>query len=241
MVRAIAGGLAGAALLVVGAPVRADGSNQFWPELNAFLKMDERSRLYLYTTATFAKPSPGPDGAFGIQDGEVGAHVDYSLTPVLRAQLRDEDWQRNRYLWLRAGYNYARSLGDAEQNGRFRENRGVFEVNGRTSPLAGGLEIVGRARVDLRDRSGEDSRRYRLRIGVERNFDVDGRAVIPYVEAENFFDSRYDSWSQQRYKAGAEVELSRGWRIEPYLALQKNDRSEPSTVRALGLALKFYK
>jgi hypothetical protein len=195
----------------------------------------------LYTSYTYGQSPPGSGGALSIQDGEVGAHIDYSLTPILRPHLRDEDWARNRYLWIRVGYNYARSLGDAETTGRFRENRGVFELNSRTLPLAGEIELFGRIRMDARDRNGLESQRYRLKLGAERIFDVDGRVVVPYVETETFYDTRYSTWNQQRYKVGAEVELNRSWRIEPYFMLTADSRSEPSTARALGLALKFYR
>lgn len=227
-------------LLVIAAPARADSDFQLLPELDAFLKVDERTRIYLYTSATYSK-STGSGDSLSIRDGEVGAHVDYTLMPALRRQLREEDWHRERYLWLRAGYNRARSLGDAEKDDRFRENRGVFELNARTLPLAWEIDLYGRARVDLRERDGDWSQRYRLRLGAERMVEVNGRVVIPYVEAEVIYDTRYNAWSQSRYKAGAEVELTRSWRIEPYFLLTTNSRPEHSTTRALGLVLKFYR
>ena len=223
-----------------GAPARAGDSFQLLPEVDAFLKVDERTRIFLYTSSTFSKSS-GSGDSLSIQEGEAGAHVDYTLTPAVRRQLRDEDWVRSRYLWMRAGYNRARSLGEAERDDRFRENRGVFELNARSLPLAGGIDLYGRARVDLRERNDDWSRRYRLRLGAERMAEVNGRAVIPYAEAEAVYDTRYDAWSQWRYKAGAELELTRSWRIEPYFQLTANSRPEHSTTRALGLVLKFYR
>ena len=238
--RAIAG-VFFATLLFAGAPARAEDRNEFWPELNAYLKLNERTRVFLLAAFTHAEKTPSPSGPTRYQDSLYGAHIDYSLTPVLRTHLREEDWARNRYLWIRVGYVYTRSNGDAERTDRFRENRGVFELNGKTLPLAADLEFTGRLRLDARDRNGQDSQRYRLRLGVERIFEVGGHIVIPYVNAENFYDSRYNTWNRQLYQAGAEVEISRAWRIEPYLGLQKDSRSEPSTTRVFGLALKYYR
>lgn len=56
-----------------------------------------------------------------------------------------------------------------------------------------------------------------------------GHDVVPYVHAEAFYDSRYDSWSRERYEAGTEITLNKHRRIEPYLARQRDDR--PSAVR----------
>lgn len=237
---AIAAVLACAIAFTAGS-ARADGTFQFLPEVDAFLTMNERARVYLYSALTFGHAPPGAGGTLRLQDGEVGAHIDYSLTPILRPQLQQEDWARNRYLWLRAGYNRARSLGEGESANRFRENRGVFELNARTLPLAGEIELTGRARVDVRDRNDDASRRYRLRLGAERMFDAGGRAIVAYAEAENIYDTRYNSWNQQRYKAGAEIALSRGWRVEPYFLLIRDSRADPENTRALGLVLKLYR
>jgi hypothetical protein len=235
-------GLGACVLLLLGTtPARGANADQFLPELDAYLKLNERTRVYLYGSFTYAQSPPGSGGALSIQDGAVGAHVDYSLMPVFRRQLLDEDWARNRYLWLRVGYNYLRSLGDTETTGGFRENRGVFALNARTRPLAGEIELTARLRVDARDRSGVESQRYRVRVGAERILEVKGQVVVPYAEAEDLYDTRYDSWSQQRYKLGAEVGLNGSWRIEPYFMLTTSSRSEPSTTRALGLVLKFYR
>ena len=230
-----------ATLLFAGAPARAEDRNEFWPELNAYLKVNDRTRLFLQAAFTWAEKTPSPSGPTRYEDSLYGAHVDYALTPVLRQHLREEDWARNRYLWIRVGYAYTRSNGDAEKTDHFREKRGVFELNGRTLPLAADLEFTARLRLDARDRNDQDSQRYRVRLGVERSFDVGGHVVVPYVTAENSYDSRYSTWNRQLYQSGAEVEISRSWRIEPYLALQKDSRSEPSTTRIVGLALKFYR
>ena len=230
-----------AAIVLAGAAARAETRNELWPELNAFVKLNDRTRLFLLAAYTVAETTPAPGGSTQYLDSLYGVHVDYSLYPAFRHSLHDENWERNRYLWTRIGYAYTRSNGDAETTDRFRENRIVLELNARTAPLLGELEFTGRARVDVRDRNNADSQRYRLRVGVERSFDAGGRAVVPYVQAENGYDSRFDTWNRQLYQAGAEVELTRGWRFEAYLGRQDDSRSEPSRTRILGLALKIYR
>jgi hypothetical protein len=64
--------------------------------------------------------------------------------------------------------------------------------------------------------------------------------VIPFANAETFYDTRFDTWNRQRYQVGVEVELNRAWRMEPSLYRQNDSRSEPSRVNALGLALKYF-
>ena len=229
------------AIALTAAVARAETRDEFWPELNGFIKLNERTRLFLLGAWTVAETTPTPAGDTRYLDSLYGVHVDYSLMPPFRHKLREENWERNRYLWLRAGYVYTRSNGDAETTDRFRENRIVLELNTRTAPLWGDLEFTGRARVDLRDRNDTESQRYRLRVGAERSFDVGGRAVVPYAQAETAYDTRYDTWNRQLYQAGAEVDLGPGWRIEGYLGRQNDSRSEPSRTNIFGLALKIYR
>jgi hypothetical protein len=171
---------------------------------------------------------------------QLGAHLDVTLTPAFRRNLVEGDWQRNRYLWMRIGYRYGRSLGDLEERDPYREHRGIFELTGRTPPLAGGLEFVSRFRWDARDVNDVDSNRYRLRLQIEKSLMYQGRAVVPYVNAEAFYDTRYDAWIRERYQLGAEIGLHPNWRIEPALTYQSDERATPARIIALGLTLKYF-
>jgi hypothetical protein len=231
--------IAAAALACADASAPAEESNQFWPELDGYFNLGERTRLFLLATGSVYDP-PGATGSTQFQDAQVGVHLDVTLDPLLRPTLSQTDWQRNRYLWMRIGYRYGRSLGDAETADRFRENRGIFELTGRTPPLAGGVEVITRFRWDARDVNDRYSNRYRLRLQVEKSLRVGERAVVPFANAETFYDTRFDAWNRQRYQLGAEVELNRSWRLEPSLIRQNDSRSEPARVNAVGLALKYF-
>lgn len=205
---------------------------EFVPEVNAFIKLSERTRLFLLGDMTRNLTNDATEG-------ELGAHVDVTLMPLLRPRLREADWHRDRYLWARAGY-LVLSSPDTRDSGP-TERRGILELTGRV-PLPNDVWLVNRARVDLRDIAGaSSSQRYRIRFGVEREFTVDGIVVVPYAQAEAFFDTRFDTWNRQLYQFGAEVELSKRWRIEPYAARQNDTRSSPAHVNRFGLVLKYYR
>lgn len=220
----------------------AESSYEFWPELDAFLTLNSRARVFLLATTTRVDQ----EGRRGfpldpVTDGTLGAHLDFSLTPSLRKGLLEQDWERNRYLWMRIGFQHARSLRDADATSEFRENRGVFELSGRTPTLGGGVALYSRLRWDLRDRNDEHSNLYRVRLGIERPFDLLGRAAVPYATAETIYDTRYSEWKQQRYQLGMELGLTERWRMEPYLEMRVDRRSEPARVYALGLAFKYFR
>lgn len=225
------------ALLFTGTAARPETRHEFWPEFNAFLRLDERTRVFLLATTTLADFEAESASA---TDGTIGVHVDYSLTPAFRPDLLQQDWARNRYLWARVGYQNVRSFGDADGSSGFREHRGIFELSGRTPPLAGELEWFSRVRWDLRDINSENSSLYRLRLGVERQFKVRGHAAVPYLTAEAVYDTRYDDWKQLRYQTGVEVSLTEAWRVDLYVEARNDLISEPARIRALGAVLKYF-
>jgi Protein of unknown function (DUF2490) len=200
------------------------------PELNVFIKLSKQVRLYLLGDVTQGF-SPN------FTDGEFGAHVDFTLKPILRRKLREGDWERSRYLWVRAGYVVSRDLDDRDDGSTTQTI--LLETTTRLE-LPAQIWLVNRARVDFRDIDGETSQRYRLRVGIEREFTVCGVVMVPYAQAEVFYDTRFDSWNRQLYQAGVEIELTKHWRIEPYFARQNDSRSASGNVNRIGLVLKSY-
>jgi hypothetical protein len=214
-------------------PARAaDNTREFVPEVNAFVRLSEKSRLFLLGDSTRNLTTHK-------SEGELGAHLDLTLMPALRPQLNEANWVRDRYLWARVGY-VVLSTPDSRSSGP-KERRGVLEITGRV-PLPNEVWLVNRGRVDLRDLEGEaSSQRYRLRMGIEREFNAGGTAIVPYAQAEVFYDTRYDTWNRQLYQFGAEIELTKQWRLEPYYARQNDTRPSAAHVDRVGLVLKYFR
>jgi len=227
------------AAMFSGVPVRAgDTQTELWPEAQGFFKLGERIRVHLLADVWYAPASWTPDGTSSDSEAETGVHMDVTLKPIARPRLRTRHWERERYLWGRVGYDYVWTPGDPAKPSH--ENRGIVELTGRI-PLAAGLWAVNRARVDLRDKNGTYSTRYRERLTLERETPLFALETVPYVSAEILYDTRYDSWSEQRYQAGIELVLNRRWRLEPYYLRKEDQRSEPRHTNALGLVLKHYR
>jgi hypothetical protein len=233
--------LAAAAALSCGAlPAAAETSTQFWPELDVYVPLGERTRLFLMAKAIRGEQVQVAPGAFARQSMQASANLDVTLAPLFRPDLEKGDWQRNRYLWMRIGYLYGRSLGESEETNPFRERRGIFELNAHTTPLAAGLEYAGRFQWEARDVNDADSDRYRVRLQVEKPLRYEGHTVVPFVNAEAFYDTRYDAWTRERYQIGAEFQLSTSWRLEPALTYQTDSHSTPERINALDLTVKYH-
>ena len=202
-------------------------TKQIWPEVDVYVSLNEKFRLFFLATTTKAEETKDN------LEAQVGAHIDYQL---------------HRKVTLRTGYRYGFSLGGSDP---FKEHRIVFEQTVR-QPLPLDLILTDRNREDLRWVNKEFSARYRNRITLEREFKVLNRSIIPYGSAEVFYDSRFNTWNRNRLAVGAQFPLKRGTPLvslihpqkqvvlDVYVSRQNDSRSEPSRVRALGVALSIY-
>ncbi len=200
---------------------------QFWPELDIYVPLNEKFRLFFIATTTKAVETKDNT------EGAVGAHLDYNL---------------NKKISLRTGYRYGFSLSGGDP---YKEHRIVFEQTLR-QPLPLEVLLTDRNREDLRWVNGEYSARYRNRVTLEREFKVLGRGITPYGSAEAFYDSRFKTWNRNRLVVGAQFALKRGaplislvhpkkqFVLDVYLARQNDSRSQPSRVKALGMAFNIY-
>ncbi len=204
---------------------------EIWPEVNAFVPLNERTRLYL--DAAYAEGQESD-----VQSLDLAAYLDISLKPILRDEMRTEDWQRSRYLWARIGYDrIAKATGDTPRE--LAESRGIVSFYGK-APLPADVWLEARVRADLRWIGGDYSTRYRLRAEVTREFTIRDHTVVPFFNVEWFYDTRYDGWARILYQVGPEVTVSDHFRYEVYFARQIDSLPEKQIVDALGVNLKWY-
>ena len=209
---------------------KAADSSEFWPELSAYVGLNERTRLYL--DASYARGRESD-----IRTLDLSAFLDISIEPILREQLRSEDWQRARYLWTRIGYTHVAKV--VEGTSEAPENRGVVSFYGK-APLPAEVWLEARVRADLRWIGGDYSTRYRARLEVTREFTVLEHTVVPYFNAEAFYDTRYDRFARSLYQLGTEVTLSKQFRYEVFLGRQLTRLPEQESLNSLGAVAKWY-
>ena len=205
----------------------SDTVKQIWPEADIYVSLNEKFRLFFLATTTKARETRDNS------EGQVGAHIDYHLNPKVS---------------LRAGYRQGFSLGGSDP---FKEHRIIFEQTLR-QPLPLEVLLSDRNREDVRWVNGEFSARYRNRVTLEREFKVLNRPVTPYGSAEVFYDSRFNTWNRNRLTVGAQISFKRGAPLislihpkkqlvlDVYLQRQNDSRSQPSRVKAVGVAFSIY-
>jgi hypothetical protein len=209
---------------------RAGDALEFWPEFNAFVRLNPQTRLYC--VAAYAKGKESPNRTV-----DLAGYVDVSLRPTLRPVRRQEDWARNRFLWARIGYDHVFAAEGVDRSPK--EERGILSLYAKDE-FPGQLWLEGRVREDLRWIDGEFSTRYRLRAEATREFMPLRHPVTPYFNIEWFYDNRYDDWSRILCMGGTELTIDEHFRFEVYLAQQKDFHPNESTLRAVGILVKVY-
>jgi hypothetical protein len=199
--------------------------SQWWPELDTYVKVSQRTRLSL-----FVKRSTDGDT---YNSGQIGPNLDFFLKR-LRRRLRTNDESKNRYLVFRVGYRYIANTDGPS------ENRGIVQFTGQTA-LPWSMLLSDRNRVDLRWISGNAfTWRYRNRLTLERSFRIGRVAFSPYLRGEIYYVSRYSAWSKNSYSLGAEIPLGRRMQAEPYFERDNQSHTSPQHVNGVGLKFSLY-
>jgi len=225
--------LAGSSFCATGAAQAADTS-EFWPELNAYLQLNERSRAFFSAAYALGKESDS------VRSADMAAFLDVSLKPIgpRRRQRLSQDWQRNKYLWARIGYDRVFEATDST-GVEVVENRGVIAFYGR-APLPADLWLEARSRADFRWIGDEYSNRYRFRLALSREVTLFDHTIAPYGNVEWFYDTRYDDWARTLATLGAEVTVSSRFRYEIYVARQADRVPADKDLNALGVVFKWH-
>lgn len=232
--RKIALAVAWAVLSPCGA-ARAQDPLELWPELNLYTRLGPTTRLYF--VASYAQ---GKESQFTTLD--LAGYFDltfHSLRQCVGGEnwRTQDDWRQKRYLWIRLGYDHVFKQEEGEKT--TPEDRGIVAFHGRVY-LPAGILFEGRARADLRWIGGDYSTRYRFRGELNRDFDVLKHVANVYLQAEAFYDMRYDGWAAQLYQVGTEVTLGRHFRVEPSIARRIDVLPEESRLWAAALVARWF-
>lgn len=206
---------------------------QFWPEVDAYVGIDEHARLFFQYSATRQKQLTD------YSDGQVGFFLDSYVLPVFRYKLREHpDRARSKLLMFRVGYNYSYNPPTGKKKA-VTDNTPTILSDARF-PLFAGLLLTERNRFDLRIANDKFQPRYRNRVRLERSFKTGRFILTPYADTEVYYDWRYNKWNQVRYEGGLEWAVTHLFTIEPYYTRQRTTTSTPEYVNATGLKALFY-
>ena len=211
-------------------------SKEFWPEIDSWLRFSPAWRLSL-----FVPVSKNIETAY--REGNLILQLDYAVGRMKHPQIRrlvDESraQEMKRFL-LRGGYLGGKSLDDHGE--AYTEKTMLLELHVRT-PLKGRVLLSHRLRTDLRWLGGDHEYSYRLRyrLMVEKEYQAGRTSIVPYVNSEWYYDSRYAVVNRVRLIGGATVGWSRHFALEGNITYQYDSRSSVTNLYALNVILHLF-
>ena len=210
-------------------------TKEFWPEIDTWLRLSPVWRVSL-----FVPISENLDTHY--REGNLIPQVDFAFGKArFQGRFMDEDRARDSKLFLlRGGYLGGKSLDD--QGEAYTEYQTFGELHWRI-PLKGAFLLSHRLRADLRwlgKDSHEFSNRWRYRLMLEKEFTPGRVSLVPYVNAEAYYDSRYDTVNRFRLIAGDSLSWSSRAALETNVTYQYDSRSSTKEILALNVILHVF-
>lgn len=205
-------------------------TEEIWPEVDLYLKVNDRHRLYFMVSGSRKRNSY-------FSEGSVGIHYDYFISRKKTFIKEAMDSTRSYNFWVRGGYMYATS--PPNEDDVFREHTIVTEANQRFY-LPDHWLLTNKNRLDWRDRNGEFFFRYRPRLHIERDFKTGYATFTSYLYAEYFVNFGKSNLNRFRLCVGNEFWLFRFLSFEIYYLYQFPNKPDIDKVNAVGVAAKLY-
>jgi hypothetical protein len=212
-----------------------DPAKEFWPEVDTWWRVSPAWRLSL-----FVPISENLDTQY--REGNLIPQVDVAFGTAHRERrLVDEDRVRAmKFFLFRGGYMGGKSLDD--QGEAYTEHTAFAELHWRL-PVKGGFLLSQRLRTEFRwlgQDNPEFSSRLRYRLMLEKEYTVGRVSLVPYVNVEPYYDSRYDTVNRIRLIPGASVSWTRYAAIEGNLTYQHDSKSSATHTVALNVILHVF-
>jgi hypothetical protein len=211
----------------------ARNSQEVWPAIDAYLRFNQKWRLYATSAAT------KKDGS-SYSDAAIGVFGDYFASPVgfaTKIMPNRADSLPGKFLWLRAGYQYSATPPSSEDP--FKESMLVTEANPRFY-LPYGMLLTIKNRFDWRFNEGNFNARYRPRLMIEKDMHTE----YLFFTATGFLEyyANFGSGSVNRLKSqiGIELRVFKRMNYEVYWNHQFANEPEIQSVDAFGMTLKLY-
>jgi len=213
-----------------------NSSLEFWPETDIWYRLSPSWRLSAFIPITKYYESKNRDLNLYLQADFAWGKTKH----LLKMRLMDENKANQIKGWLaRGGYMKGRSLG--KNAGDYIEDMAFAEIH-RRSPLKGDILFTSRFRTDLRW-LGDDpafSYRFRVRWMIEKEYKAGRGSIVPYLNAELFWDSRYSEINRVRIIGGATAAWGKRFAYEGNLTYQYDEQYNTANLYAINIILHMF-
>lgn len=226
-------------LIILGVTNNAFAQNtsyEFWPESDIWYRLNSSWRLSSFIAITKYNETKYRDLTVLIQ-------ADYGWGKTKHPfykRLFDEKRAQTVKAWLlRGGYMGGLSLG--ENAGSYTEDMLFSEIH-RRFPVKGKILISHRLRTDIRwvGEPAKLSYRFRYRLMVEKEYEAGKSSLVPYVNIEPYWDSRYSEINRVRIIGGITVSRGKHFAYEGNITYQYDSHYDTNNLFAFNIILHLF-
>lgn len=213
-----------------------NSSFELWPETDIWYRLNPSWRLSSFIPITKYHENDSRDLNIYLQVDYAWGNTKYAIFRRLMDQEREQILKN----WMvRGGLMKGWSIG--KDAGDYIEEMVFAEIH-RRIPLKANILLSQRFRTDTRW-LGEDnlfSYRFRYRVMVEKEFKSGKSSIVPYVNIEPYWDSRYDKIVKTRLIGGVTTTWRDQYAIEGNLTYQYDETYNTENLYALNVILHIF-
>jgi hypothetical protein len=213
-----------------------ESSWEFWPETDIWCQLDSSWRASAFIPITRYNESHSRDLNIYVQADYKWGHANRTVY----RRLMNENRAQHMNAWLvRGGVMEGWSLG--ERAGEYTEDMLYAEIHERI-PIFEDVLLSHRIRTDFRwvGQAPQFSYRIRFRAMVEREFPVGSSSLVPYVNVEAYWDSRYLTFNRVRLIGGATVVWGPRFAYEGNITYQHDAEYATTNLYAVNIILHVF-
>jgi hypothetical protein len=213
-----------------------NSSFEFWPETDIWYRLNSSWRLSSFIPITKYNESES-------RDLNIYLHVDYAWghtkNPIYRRLVDQEKGQIMKVWMARGGFMEGWNLGGNSSN--YAEDMVFAEIH-RRIPIRGNVLLSHRFRTDTRWLGEENnfSYRFRYRLMIEKEYKAGNHSIVPYVNIEPYWDSRYSKIVKTRLIGGVTTSWGERFAIEGNLTYQYDETYNTENLYALNVILHVF-
>lgn len=216
--------------------IAQNSSIELWPEVDIWYRLNPSWRLSSILPITKYNESSGRDLNIYLQADYAWGKTKYTL---YRRLVNEEEKQRMNAFMVRVGIMKGWSIGENASD--YTEKMFFTEFHKRI-PLKRNILLSHRFRIDTRWLGQESnfSYRFRYRIMLEKEFKAEKSSIIPYLNIEPYWDSRYSKVTRARMVCGATVSRGSHFALESNLTYQHDQTYSTENLYALNIILHVF-
>jgi hypothetical protein len=213
-----------------------NASFELWPETDIWYRLNSSWRLSTFIPVTKYNENDS-------RDLNVYLHIDYAWGNTKYAvfrRLMDQEREQALKDWMvRGGVMKGWSIG--KYKGDYSEDMVFAEIHRRV-PLKANILLSQRFRTDTRWLGNENnfSYRFRYRLMVEKEFKSGKSSIVPYVNIEPYWDSRYSKIVKTRFIGGVTTTWRDRYAIEGNLTYQYDETYTTENLYALNVIFHIF-